>query len=257
MKIVALIIEDERHNYRLLNGMIQNYRPDWNIEGPLESISKAVTWLENNPMPDIIFMDIQLIDGICFSIFEKINVSSMIVFTTAYDEYALRAFDVNSIDYLLKPVKEIRLQEAVSKFEMYLNIKDKYSTTPNYAEILDAIKKGDKKYRKRFLVAGATSYQKVDVKDIALFYTENRITYAVTFDGIEHHLEITMEKLEEQLNPESFFRANRSYIIHSDAIYKIESYFGGKLFVKTIPSVKHEITISRLKAAEFKIWIGS
>lgn len=257
MKIVALIIEDEHHNYRLLHGMIQKYRPNWNIEGPVDSVSKAVTWLKNNPMPDIIFMDIQLIDGICFSIFEKTDVSSMIIFTTAYDEYALRAFDVNSIDYILKPVKEIRLKEAVDKFEKYMNIQNKYSITPDYNEILDAIKKGDKKYRKRFLVASATSFQKIDVENIALFYTENRITYAVTFEGIEHHLDITMEKLEEQLDPELFFRANRSYIIHSDAIYKIEAYFGGKLFVKTITSVKHEITISRLKAAEFKNWIGS
>ncbi len=256
MNIKALIIEDEHHNYRLLRGMIEKYRPNWNIEGPVSSVEKAVSWLNSNPAPDIIFMDIQLTDGICFTIFDKVNVDCMVIFTTAYDEYALRAFDVNSIDYLLKPVKQTRLSEAIDKFEMFLNIKDKNSSPNDYSEIIDAIKKGEKKYRKRFLVAEATSFQKIDVKDIALFYTENRITYAVTFEGKEHHLELTMEKLEEQLDPELFFRANRSYIIHIDAVQKIETYFGGKLFIKMIPSVKHEITVSRLKATEFKNWIG-
>ena len=256
MSVNALIIEDEHHNYRLLRGMIEKHRPDWKIEGPVVSVEKAIAWFSTNPMPDIVFMDIQLTDGICFTIFEKIKINSIIIFTTAYDEYALRAFDVNSIDYLLKPIKESRLIEAISKFEMFFNLKDNKINDNDFSDILNAIKKGEKNYRKRFLVTGATSFLKLDIKDIAIFYTENRITYAVTFDGKEHHIELTMEKLEEQLNPEMFFRANRSFIIHIDAIQRIETYFGGKLIVKTQPQIKQEIKISRLKATEFKNWIS-
>ena len=255
MKTKALIVEDELHNYRLLKGMVEQFRPDWEIIGPFESVKKTVEWFKENPAPDLIFMDIQLVDGVCFSIFEEVNIETMVVFTTAYDEYALQAFNVNSIDYLLKPIKEVKIRDAILKFEKYRSVKTE-PNVPDYKEILSAIVQGEKKYRKRFLVAGATSYSKIDTKDIALFYTENRITYAVTFVGQEHHLDLTMEKLEEQLDPEMFFRANRSYILHSDAIHKIESYYGGKLFIKMAAPIKHEITISRLKATEFKNWIG-
>lgn len=256
MKQTVLIIEDEHHNYRMLQGMVQQFRPDWEIIGPLESVSKSVTWFKENPPPDLIFMDIQLVDGISFSIFEQVEVESMVIFTTAYDEYALQAFNVNSIDYLLKPIKDIKLQDAIKKFENFHNIKFHKDLIPDYTEVLNTIIQGEKKYRKRFLVAGATSFSKINTEDIALFYTENRITYAVTFDGKEHALDHTMEKLEEQLDPEIFFRANRSYILHCDAIQKIESYFGGKLYIKMASPIKHEVTISRLKATEFKNWLG-
>lgn len=255
MKTKALIVEDELHNYRLLRGMVEQFRPEWQILGPLESVKKSVSWFKENPAPDLIFMDIQLVDGVCFSIFDEVKIDTMIVFTTAFDEYALQAFNVNSIDYVLKPIKEVKIQEAILKFEKYRNLQTE-TIVPDYKDILSAIVQGEKKYRKRFLVAGANSYSKINTKDIALFYTENRITYAVSFDGQEHHLDLTMEKLEEQLDPDMFFRANRSYIIHCDAVYKIESYFGGKLHVKLTTPIKHEITISRLKATEFKNWIG-
>jgi DNA-binding LytR/AlgR family response regulator len=256
MQLKVVIIEDEHHNYRMLRGMVEQFRPDWEIIGPFESVNKSVTWFKENPEPDLIFMDIQLVDGISFSIFEQVKIDSMVIFTTAYDEYALQAFNVNSIDYILKPVKEIKLQEAIMKFEKFHDNKQQNTIVPDYKEMLNAIVRGEKKYRKRFLIAGATSYSKIDTKDIALFYTENRITYAVTFDGKEHTLDLTMEKLDEQLDPEVFFRASRSYIIHNDAIQKIESYFGGKLYIKMTSPIKHEITISRLKATEFKNWLG-
>ena len=126
MKQTVLIIEDEHHNYRMLQGMVQKFRPDWEIIGPLESVSKSVTWFKENPPPDLIFMDIQLVDGISFSIFEQVEVESMVIFTTAYDEYALQAFNVNSIDYLLKPVKDIKLHDAIRKFEKFHNIQFQY-----------------------------------------------------------------------------------------------------------------------------------
>jgi len=254
----AIIIEDEIHNYRLLKGMVEKLRPEWEILAGLESVKGSVEWLENNPSPDIIFMDIQLTDGISFSIFDKTNVDSMVIFTTAYDEYALRAFQVNSIDYLLKPVKLEKLEQAIIKFENLIQRHQNLQVNkPDYKELLQAITQGEKKYRKRFLVSGATSFFKLDVSEIAWLYTENRVTTAVTFQGKDYVIDLTIEKLEEQLDPELFFRANRGIIVHINAIRKFENHFGGKLILRLIHPFDQPITISRLKATEFKNWVGN
>ncbi|WP_321997164.1 LytTR family DNA-binding domain-containing protein [Draconibacterium orientale] len=253
----VIIVEDELHNYRLLRGMVEKLRPDWQIIDWFESVKSTVAWLKNNPAPDLIFMDIQLTDGISFSIFDQVNVTSMVIFTTAYDEYALRAFQVNSIDYLLKPVKQDKLRLSIEKFEhMVAAATEKPERAPDYKELLQAITSGERKYRKRFLISGATSYFKLDVDDVAWFYTENRVTTAVTFQGKEHVIDLTIEKLEEQLDPDLFFRTNRSSIVHINAIRKFENHFGGKLILKLIAPFNETITISRLKATEFKEWVG-
>lgn len=253
----VIIVEDELHNYRLLRGMVEKIRPEWEILQCFESVKSTVSWLQNNEAPDLIFMDIQLTDGISFSVFDQVEVSSMVIFTTAYDEYALRAFQVNSIDYLLKPMKMDKLRLAIEKFEkLYQHSGQSSEVRPDYKELLQVITQGEKKYRKRFLISGATSYFKLNVEDVAWFYTENRVTTAVTFQGKEHVIDLTIEKLEEQLDPEMFFRTNRSTIIHIDSIRKFENHFGGKLILRLIPPFNEQITISRLKAAEFKEWVG-
>lgn len=252
----VLIIEDELHNSRMLTGMLNSLKPEWNILTSLESVKQAVEWFEKNDQPDLIFMDIQLTDGICFSIFEKVQIESMVVFTTAYDEYAIQAFKVNSVDYLLKPISEEKLQLAIKKVEKiksYFN--DNKAEVPDYSLLIKAIKNEQKQYRKRFLITGSTNFFKIETKDIAYFYTTNRITFAVMYTGKEHIIDLTMEKLEEQLDPEQFFRANRSQIISIDSIRKFESFFGGKLIVKLVDPFKEPVTISRLKAAEFKNWL--
>jgi DNA-binding LytR/AlgR family response regulator len=255
MKVI--IVEDELHNYRLLKGMVEKLRPDWEIVEWFESVKSTVAWLKSNPAPDLIFMDIQLTDGISFSIFDQIKVESMVIFATAYDEYALRAFQVNSIDYLLKPVKEEKLRLSIEKFEsIFHHPAGLAENQPNYHEILQAITQGEKKYRKRFLVAGASSYFKLDVKDIAWFYTESRVTTAVTHQGKKYVIDLTIEKLEEQLDPEAFFRTNRSTIVHIDSIRKFENHFGGKLILRLVAPFNEPIIISRLKASEFKEWVG-
>lgn len=255
MKVI--IVEDEQHNCRLLVGMIEKFRPDWEIVETLESVKSTVSWLKGNPHPDLIFMDIQLTDGVCFSIFEKIDVKSLVIFTTAYDEYAIQAFKVNGIDYLLKPLKEDLLKKAIEKSEEICKIIEKSNQMPDYTELLSVLKKREANYRKRFLVSGVTSFSKLDVKDIAYFYTENRVTFAVTFDAKDHILDFTIEKLEEQLNPEQFFRANRSIILNSEAVLKFENYFGGKLMVQLVPPFEETVTVSRLKSTEFKNWLDS
>ncbi|WP_167615081.1 LytR/AlgR family response regulator transcription factor [Maribellus sediminis] len=254
----VIIVEDEMHNYRLLKGMVEKLRPGWEILEGLESVKSTVEWLTNNSSPDLIFMDIQLTDGISFSVFDEVQVDSMVIFTTAYDEYALRAFQVNSIDYLLKPIKQEKLEQAIVKFENLVKPQQESNAIkPDYKELLQAITQGEKKYRKRFLVSGATAFFKLDTDDIAWFYTQDRVTTAVTFAGKEHTIDLTIEKLEEQLDPEMFFRTNRSTIVHINAIRKFENHFGGKLILRLIHPFDEPIMISRLKAAEFKEWVGN
>lgn len=253
MKVV--IIEDEIHNARLLSGMINKLRPDWEIIETFESVSSTVSWLKENDEPDLYFMDIQLTDGICFSIFDQVEVKNHIIFTTAYNEYAIQAFKVNSVDYLLKPLKEEKLLNAIEKYEQLTSVEEKQVVEPVYTNILDAIKNSQMTYRKRFLVAGSTSFFKLDVSEIAYFYSENRTTFAVTYKGKEHVLNHTLEKIEEQLNPDIFFRANRAIILSCDSVRKIENYFGGKLIVRLIHPFDEPITISRLKANAIKEWL--
>jgi DNA-binding LytR/AlgR family response regulator len=254
MKVI--IVEDELHNYRLLKGMVEKLRPEWEIVEWFESVKSTVAWLQNNPAPDLIFMDIQLTDGISFSIFDQVEVESMVIFTTAYDEYALRAFEVNSIDYLLKPMKMDKLTHSIEKFENVFLQPNNPEKQLNYHDLLEAITLGEKKYRTRFLITGATSYTKLDVKDIAWFNTENRVTTVFTKAGKSHIIDLTIEKLEEQLDPDQFFRTNRSTLVHIDAIQKFENHFGGKLILRLIHPFNQTITISRLKATEFKEWVG-
>jgi DNA-binding LytR/AlgR family response regulator len=248
-----VIVEDELHNQRLLNGMIAALRPQWKIAAVLASVKEGVEYFSQSA-PDLVFMDVQLQDGVCFSIFEKVDIESPVIFTTAYDNYAIQAFKVNSIDYLLKPIKETELENAILKFENR-NYFSQSQNPVNYNEILNAIKTGETKYRKRFLVPAVNGFYKLDVKEIAYFYSENKVTSAVTYEKKEHVLETTLEALEEELDPCGFFRANRSTIVHIDSIVKIENYFGGKLHVKLLPKLNTEVIVSRLKNMAFRNWI--
>ena len=255
MKVI--ILEDERHNSRLLHDMIKATRPGWEILGAFESVKQSVRWLKTNPSPDLIFMDIQLTDGTCFSIFKKVEVESMVIFTTAYDEYAIQAFEVNSIDYLLKPIKEERLLHAIVKFENLYQRLTLNNEKIEYQELIKAVQAGNKRFRKRFLVPGPTAYFKVETSDIAYFYIQDRVTFMVLFSGEQHVLDLTIEKIEQQVDTETFFRVNRGCIININAIQRIENYFGGKLIVKLKPALLENVTISRLKASAFKHWLDT
>lgn len=250
----VLIVEDELHNYRLLHGMLSELRPDWEVIKHCESVKSSVEFLSNESQPDLIMMDIQLNDGICFSIFDQVDVQSKVIFITAYDNYAIQAFKVNSVDYLLKPIKESELETAIEKFEAStVVLKD---SEIDYGQLLQAISLGQKSFRQRFLISGARNYYKLLVKDVAYFYSENRVTFAVDRQGKEHVVDFTLDKLEEELDPKCFFRANRSTTLHIDSVDSFEDYFGNKLSVLLTPKFKERITISRLKATAFKHWVG-
>lgn len=258
--IKLLIIEDEAYNSRLLQEMVGKLRPAWEVLAILESVTESVGWLKCHKSPDLILLDIQLSDGICFSIFNQVSLapSTKIIFTTAYDEYAIRAFKVNSIDYLLKPIEETDLEAAFRKFEQQQQLEnDDFRQNPEYyTKLIDSILQGKKEYRKRFLIAGHNSFQKLETREIAYIYSDNKITFAVDFQKKEHVLDYNLEQLESELHPGQFFRANRKIIVNVDSVKKAITDTGGKLLVQLNPAPDFEIVVSRLKATDFKIWLG-
>jgi len=250
----TVIIEDEFHNSQMLEALIRELRPNWQLVATLDKVSSSIQWLRDNPHPDVIFMDIQLIDGICFSIFEEVKIECPIIFTTAYDEYAIKAFEVTSVDYLLKPIDEVKLIKAIEKFEKIFPHSENSPGQVDYSEIIDAIQRNNKEYRKRFLISGVDSFFKINVEDIAYIITQESVSQAIMFSGKSHVLNHSLEKMEEDLDPKIFYRANRKTILNIESVNKIENFFGGKLVVKLIPPLKEIITISRLKATAFKKW---
>jgi DNA-binding LytR/AlgR family response regulator len=249
----VLIIEDEQPNARMLAEMLQNLRPGWEILAILETVKQSVAWLQSHAQPDLILMDIQLSDGICFSIFEQVEVKSSIIFTTAFDNYAIQAFKVNSIDYLLKPIKESELENALVKLEQF---RQPIGQQVDFSEIMQAIRGGKKEYRKRFLITAGNNYFKLNTSDIACFVSENKVTTAITFAGEYHVVDFSLDRLEDELDPNFYFRADRKTIIHIDLVSRFEDYFGSKLIVKLKSPVNDKITVSRLKASAFKVWVG-
>lgn len=240
----------------MLRDLLQEIEPDLEILDSLDSVETSVAWLSDHEHPDIIFMDIQLSDGLSFEIFKQVDVNSFVIFTTAYDEYAIQAFKVNSIDYLLKPIRHNDLKRAIEKSkEFFRRMNPVVRTDIDFDTLIRTINDAQAVFRSRFLIQQGSSYIKLPVKAIAYFYSKDKITYAVSFNEEKHILDITMEQLEEQLNPSLFYRANRQIILNVDAIVRIHNYFNGKLKVDVKPTYSEDITISRLKAKNFKQWL--
>ncbi|MGQ1891266.1 LytR/AlgR family response regulator transcription factor [Thermophagus sp. OGC60D27] len=251
-----LIVEDEIPTRRLLTDMIRELRPQWKLAGTAGSIDETLEFFSLNPQPDLVFMDIQLSDGICFDIFKQIDIKSFVIFTTAYDEYAIQAFKVNSIDYLLKPVNLNKLKEAINKFERILTQAPAPPMLTDYQTIARLITSGGNNYRSRLVVNIRDGFQKIDIDQVAWFNSANKITTAYTFDRHNHIVDFTLDRLDKELNPRFFFRVNRQYILNIEAIHKVEKWFNGKLVVKTKPASPEKIVVSREKAKRFKEWIN-
>lgn len=258
-KIKSVIIEDEIPAARLLHSMLRRLRPDWETEVLPGSIEESVKWFATHPHPAIIFLDIQLSDGNSFDFLSQARPDSIIIFTTAYDEYAILAFGVNSIDYILKPIDERRLLDAITKYEVMTQQGHSHAEERN--EYLNNILTcnpytAGKRYRTRFLISGAEKLWTLQVSDIAYFYSTNRITLAVTRKGTEHVIDLSLDKLSDQLDPDLFFRANRQAIISIDAIKSVEPYFNSKVNVTVIPPFNEKIIISKEKVSDFKMWLN-
>jgi DNA-binding LytR/AlgR family response regulator len=245
----VLIIEDEKPNADRLKRLINAIRPKATILGVLDSIIDSVEWFTNNDTPDLVMMDVRLSDGLSFDIFEKVKIACPIIFTTAYDEYAVRAFKYDSIDYLLKPIEQDELEAAFEKLERISHGNQQKSI----AGLLNFLQPKD--FRSRFLLPYRDGYKTVLVSDIAYFYSEMKITRARLHDGTEEILPQTMEELEQQLNPKFFFRANRQFIIHVDAIQQVHNYFNGKLKIAIKKNPDIEVVVSRDKANALKAWM--
>lgn len=254
-KLHAVIIEDEIPAARLLHSKVVRLRPDWQVTVLPGSVEEAVAWFEEHPHPDLIFLDIQLADGNSFDFLSVAQPSSVVIFTTAYDQYAIRAFTVNSIDYILKPVDEKRLLDAIVKYESLL-CSTGWKSGDYLDGLLDTLQSNEKRFRTRFLISGAERFRTLQVADIAYFYSENKITFAVTHSGQEHIVDLPLSKLEEQLDPDRFFRANRQVLLCIDAIVHAEPYFNGKMVVSVRPPYKGKITISEEKMSSFKWWLN-
>lgn len=254
-KLNAVILEDEIPAARLLNTMLLRLRPQWDITILPGNVEEAIGWFSENKHPDIIFLDIHLSDGNAFDFLSAAHPSSIIIFTTAYDQYAIRAFSVNSIDYILKPIDEKRLQDAILKYENMLN--NGMTHPEEYLKnLLESLQHGERRYRTRFLISETDRFWSLQVSDIAYFYSENKITFAVTRSGREHIIDLSLNKLMDELDPERFFRANRQVIVCIDAIDHSEPYFNGKIVVKVRPPYKAPITVSEEKSTAFKLWLN-
>ncbi|UKB84072.1 LytTR family DNA-binding domain-containing protein [Chryseobacterium sp. MEBOG06] len=246
-----LIIEDEKPNADRLKRLLLKLRPNAEIVAVEDSITSSVNWLENNPAPDMIMMDVRLADGLSFEIFNKFEVRSPVIFTTAYDEYAVQAFKYNSIDYLLKPVEEEELDIALRRYETFIE------TVPFVGTAIEGLLNyiQPKDYRKRFLIAHRDGYKTVLAEDILYFYTELGMSKAMLATGIVENVPQTLEELEKQLDPKSFFRANRQFIIHIDSVKQISNHFNGKLKLELRKQPEMEVIVSREKASTFKSWM--
>lgn len=256
MAIKVLIIEDELPAQRLLKETLEELNIEIDIIDCLNSVQSSVEWLSKNPHPDIILLDIQLSDGISFDIFKQVKVDSMIIFTTAYDEYAIQAFKVNSLDYLLKPIEKDELETAFQKFNEYnKTLVQEQNTSIDFTELASLISSQNTEYRKRFLIHSNESFFHLPVEDIALFYSMQGITFVVTFEKREYPVNLSLEKLKEQLHPDNFFKINRQFIVNIDAIKRVHSYFNGKLKLEIKPSHGEDIIIGKDKAASFRRWM--
>jgi two-component system response regulator LytT len=253
----TIIIEDEKPAARLLQRKLEKLNIQVGVM--LHSVEEALDWFSKNEHPDLIFLDIQLSDGLSFEIFEKVEIKSAVIFTTAYDEYALRAFKLNSIDYLLKPIDEDDLEVAVTKFKSLLPKKELQSQ--NLGIDFEQIKKMltnpfEKNYKKRFTVKIGQHLKVISIDEIECFFSENKGTYIHTFDNRNYLIECTLELLEQELDPADFFRISRKFIIPLKAIKEIVLYSNSRLKV-ILPSFKEEdVIVSREKVSDFKTWIG-
>ena len=248
-----LIIEDEKPAARLLQRKVEKL--GLHVNTMLHSVEEALTWFHNNQHPDLIFLDIQLSDGLSFEIFEQIDIKSAVIFTTAYDEYALRAFKLNSIDYLLKPIDEEELEVAISKF------KNQFQKHTISSLDFEAIKRMlvnpvEKEYKKRFSVKIGHQLKVIPIEEVECFYSENKGTYLHTLDNRDYLLDSTLEVLENEINPKDFFRINRKFIIPLKSIKEIQVYTNSRLKI-VLPSYKDdEVIVARERVSDFKEWIG-
>jgi len=251
-KMKILIIEDEPRAANQLQSILSKCEVDYEVLDIIDSIEEAVNWFKENEKPKLIFMDIQLADGLSFEIFQKVEVDSPIIFTTAFDQYAIQAFKVNSIDYLLKPIQEEDLTQALTKFNNTTNLKN---LNPQILELL-LDKMQSKETRMGLLVKDGSSFVQIKISDFDFFYSRDSMTFGVV-KSKRHTIEETMDQMFKTLDENEFYRINRGQIIAKKSIQKIEPYFNHRLKVSVANATDQEFIVSRQKSSDFKNWLNS
>ncbi|HMC02355.1 MAG TPA: LytTR family DNA-binding domain-containing protein [Flavobacteriaceae bacterium] len=252
MGINVIVIEDEKPSARRLQRMLSAL----NVEAKtmLHSVEEAITWFQNNEHPDLIFLDIQLSDGLSFEIFDVIDIKSAVIFTTAYDEYALQAFKLNSIDYLLKPIDDAELEKAITKYRD--RIPNQKAVTIDFNDIKKLLVNPiDREYKKRFSVKVGQHLKLINIDDIECIYSENKGTYLHTSEGRNYLLDNTLEQLEDELEPQTFFRINRKFFVNINAIKDMVSYTNSRLQIKLKSYKEQDVIVARERVKDFKAWL--
>lgn len=251
MKI--LIIEDEPQAAKRLETLVKELLPSANVLDKIDSVKRSVQWFKNNPSPDVTLMDIQLADGLSFQIFDQCEVKCPVIFTTAYDEYALKAFKVNSIDYILKPVDKQELQAAFTKLEnMTKGANSTQLLMDNIGQVVTLL---SKKHKERFVVKVGEHLRTIDVKDVLYFYSQDKTTFCHSNDSRNHILDFTLEQLEDMIDPSVFFRVNRKYFVRAESILDIIAYTNSRLKLILKNSTDSDVIVARERVQEFKQWL--
>ncbi len=257
-----LIIEDEEFVAQRLVQLLDQLEIEHEVCAIIGSVKASIEWLNNNQHPDVILADIQLSDGSSFSIFKEVDIKSKVIFTTSYDDFALDAFKVNSIDYLLKPITARKLKSAFDKLNL---MRESFETERDYdvsnkhdvETLLSYISNQDKKYKSRFLIKVGNIYKSIKSEDIAYFYVNNKTTYLMTKDKRKYSLDTPLDELDGILSPETFFRINRQMIINIASIKEIHTFFNSRLLLSVDPEFDDDVIVTRSNISDFKNWMNS
>lgn len=256
--IKVVIVEDEIPAQINLKKLIEKCCDQSRVVATLSSVRSTVKWLEENPQgTDVIFLDVELSDGICFDIFDKVAIDAQVIITTAYDNYAIKAFRVNTVDYLLKPITESDLRCAWERCKERIELQSQ----PNLETLLDIVSKAgapkDKEYKKRFIVKMGEKIIIIPVEDIAYCYSEDKSTYAISRNGTRRLLDYSLDMVQEMLDPKIFFRISRSYIVSINSIENISKYLGTRLKLQLTPHSDDEVVVSRSRTSDFLEWLDN
>jgi two-component system, LytTR family, response regulator LytT len=255
MKI--LLLEDEEPASKRLEKLLKEAEPTVEILDTIVSVTSGIKWLNENQTPDLIISDIQLADGLSFEVFKAAPTMCPIIFTTAFDQYAIEAFKVNSIDYLLKPIKKDNLESALSKYKKLAGTKQQVPALPDINKLLEAMTgKANAQYKSRFVVKYGEHLKTISIGEAAYFYTEDKINFITTTENRRYIIDYNLDSLETMLDPAVFFRINRQYIISIHAIAEMFSYSKSRVLIKLNPPSKHETIVSTERSGEFKNWLG-
>lgn len=251
----VFIVEDEPLAVQKLSKLLLDVDATIRISGIADGIESAIEWLESHPEPDLILMDIELCDGQSFEIFNQFEVRSPVIFTTSYDEYAIQAFRVNSVDYLLKPIKKDDLERALQKYDRHNCEQNKVFDITKLVSELQR-QNQPREHRSRFLVKQDQRLIPIESADIAYFFSDNGFTFLISRDCVKYRIDFTLDELDQQLDPKLFFRLNRQHISAIKSVTQIHNYINGNLKIDLKPPVEKDIIIPRERVSDFKKWLG-